>query len=155
MQNRTGPLGILPVLAGIMLCVAGCANKGNWSVTEIGGKTSFGPEWRNFGNNTHDIRYTAIQGLDFKLANKWNLGVSYQRRDVDEGSGDNENLVLFEVGYPIWNAPKKAEKSAVELEIEGLERDLRLLDTELAAAGQGLPGSQAQAAALAQSGKVE
>ena len=153
MQNRTGPLGILPVLAGIMLCVAGCANNGKWSVTEIGGKTSFGPEWRNFGNNTHDIRYTAIQGLDFKLANKWNLGVSYQRRDVDEGSGDNENLVLFEVGYPIWNAPKKAEKSAVELEIEGLERELRLLNTEVAVAVQETSG--AAGSSLVEAGKVK
>ncbi len=151
MQNRSGPIGFLPLLAAALLCVAGC--KSNWSVAEIGGKTSFGPEFRSFGNNTNDIRYTAIQSVEFKLANKWTLNLLYQRRDVDEGSGDNENAILVEVGYPLWNAPKKAEKSAEEFEIEGLERQLRMLDSELTVAGHGMTGSPSTA--MAQSEKVE
>jgi hypothetical protein len=109
--------------------VVGCSA----SLKEITGKTAFGPEFRNFGDNTHDVRYTAIQGIDLKWSNNWTTGVSYQRRDVDEGSGDNENLVLFEVGYPLWNAPKKPEKTADLLQIEKLEEELRLLGSEVAA----------------------
>jgi hypothetical protein len=120
-------------LSPVLMPVVGCKA----SLKEITGKTSFGPEFRNFGNNTHDVRYTAIQGIDLKWSNNWTTGVSYQRRDVDEGSGDNENLVLFEVGYPIWNAPKKPEKTAEQTQIEDLENELRQLDSELAAAQTG------------------
>lgn len=148
MQNRSSHrlLAMLLLLAG----VAGCQNV---KLSEITGKTAFGPEFRNFGNNTSDIRYTAIQGVQFKLSNKWDLGVTYQRRDLDNGAGDNENLVLFEVGYPIWNAPKKPEKSAEELQIEGLERELRLLNTELAVAEQETSGQAG--GALADAGKAK
>ena len=139
---------VLPVLS--LIAGAGCRGI---RLTEISGKTAFGPEFRNFGNNTHDVRYTAVQGLEFKLSNKWNLGVSYQRRDVDEGSGDNENLVLFEVGYPIWNAPKKPEKTVEDRQIEELEQQLRHLGSELAAADQGSTGDAS--GALARSDKVE
>ena len=152
MQNRSGPMGIL-LLGAVLASVGGCNSKNGWCVTEIGGKTSFGPEFRNFGDNTHDVRYTAIQSVEFKMANKWSLNLLYQRRDVDEGSGDNENAILVEVGYPLWNAPKKADKSAEELEIEGLERQLRMLDSELTAAGHGLSGSPSTA--MVQSEKVE
>jgi len=104
------------------------------SITEVRGKTAFGPEFRNNGNNTHDIRYYVRQGVDLKLSNDWTTGVSYQRRDVDEGSGDNENLVLFEVGYPIWKVSKKAEKTAQQFQLRKLEDELRELDALLAAA---------------------
>lgn len=77
--------------------------------TELRGKTSFGPEFRNRGNNTQEVRYDARQALDLKWDNGWSTGISYRRRDVDDGSGDNENRVLFEVGYPIWKAAKKHE----------------------------------------------
>lgn len=135
MQNRScyRRLAMLLLLTG----VAGCQNV---KLTEITGKTAFGPEFRNFGNNTSDIRYNVIQGVQFKLSNKWDLGVTYQRRDLDDGAGDNENLVLFEVGYPIWNAPKKPQKSAEDLQIEELEQQLRTLGSELAAAGHGVSG---------------
>lgn len=120
---------VLLLLPGFLVA-GGCKGL---SVTEIRGKTAFGPEWRNFGDNTSDIRYTAIHGYEAKLSNDWTAGVSYQRRDVDNGSGDNENLVLFEIGYPIWKKPKKDEKSAQELQIEELEKELRELDGVLAA----------------------
>ena len=119
----------------LLVVCTGCLSK-SVTLTEVTGKTSFGPEFRNFGNNTQDVRYTAIQALEFKLSNKWTVGMSYQRRDLDDGAGDNENLVLFEVGYPLWNAPKP-EKTAAELQIEQLENQLRELGGELALAESG------------------
>ena len=150
MHKRSGPIGFLLMMFVTAFGLAGCKST---QLSEINGKTAFGPQFHNYGDNTHAIKYYTIQTLEFKLANKWTLGVGYQRTDIDEGSGDNENLLLFEVGYPIWNAPKKAEKSAEELEIEGLERQLRMLDSELTAAGYGMTGSPSTA--MVQSEKVE
>jgi len=122
-------------LALLPLLLPGIGCKGV-SVTEVSGRTAFGPEYRNFGaNNTSDIRYTAIQSLDFKWSNTWTTSVYYQRRDVDDGSGDNENAVLFEVGYPLGQKPKKPEKTA--LQIEELEKELRELDSILTEAEAG------------------
>jgi len=129
MLKRLWPLTMF--LLSLLLPGIGCKSA---SVTEVRGKTAFGPEFRNFGTNTSDIRYTAIQGVDLKWSNDWTTGVLYQRRDVDEGSGDNENLVLFEVGYPIWNAPKKPEKTVQQIQIRELENELRVLGSELAVA---------------------
>ena len=147
-MKKTRAVALLVTMCASL--AAGCESLG---VTEIRGKTAFGPEFRNFGNNTSDVRYTEIHGFEAKLTNNWTAGVLYQRRDVDDGSGDNENLVLFEIGYPIWNNPKDGGKSAEEMQIEQLEKELRKLDSELAAAGRGLPDSNAEA--LVQSGKVE
>ena len=93
----------MAVMAAWLL--AGC--KANPS--ELRGKTSFGPEFRNRGNNTSEVRYDARQALEMKWDNGWTTAVAYRRRDVDDGSGDNENRVLFEVGYPLWKAHKKEE----------------------------------------------
>lgn len=138
------------VLVAALFGLSGCKNL---CLTEINGKTSAGPQIHNFGSNTHATKYYAIQNLEFKFSNKWTFGVMYQRADIDDGAGDNENLLLFELGYPLWNAPKKPVKTAEELQIEGLERELRLLNVELAAAEQGTPGSAGNA--LVQAGKVE
>lgn len=136
MPRRLRPLWILLVL----ILLPGCKSI---SISEITGKSSFGPEFRNFGDGTSDIRYTAIQGFDLKLSNGWTTGVSYQRRDVDDGGGDNENLVLFEIGYPIWKASKKSEKTANQLRLHKLGNELHELSGELAAAE-----NQAQTEAL-------
>jgi hypothetical protein len=149
MRNRLGSFAFsLLLVAPVVLC--GCRNV---CVTEINGKTSIGPQFQNHGNNTQDVKYFTIQNLEMKLSNKWTMGVMYQRTDTDEGSGDNENLLLFEVGYPLWNAPKKAVSTAELLQIEGLERELRKLDLELAAAGYGM--KESPSTAMVQSGKVE
>jgi len=137
------------VLMLTLSVVIGCKSA---SVTEISAKTAFGPEFRNYGNNTHDIRWTAIHGFEFKLSNKWTVNASFQRRDVDEGSGDNENAILVEVGYPLWNAPKKAEKAAHEMQIEELEKELRELGSELVAA-EGLSFKRTDEAIAESNGK--
>lgn len=122
-------------LMGCLLAVAltgGC--KAN--PTELRGKTSFGPEFRNRGNNTQEVRYAAQQGFEMKWDNGWTTGVQYRRRDVDEGSGDNENRVLVEVGYPIWKAPKKEDK-ATDRRIQQLQEQVE----EMRARVAGLNGS--------------
>lgn len=111
--------------------VVGCQST---QVTEVRGRTAFGPEFRNFGTNTHDIRYYVRQGVDLKWSNDWTTGVMYQRRDLDNGNGDNENLVLFEVGYPLWKGGKKQEKTAQRFQIDDLENALQGLRSELATA---------------------
>jgi hypothetical protein len=106
------------------------------NVTEVRGRTAFGPEFRNFGTNTHDIRYYVRQGVELKLSNDWTAGVMYQRRDLDDGAGDNENLVLFEVSYPLGKK-KQPTKTAQEMQIEQLEKELHDLDVELAQVDSG------------------
>lgn len=149
MHRQSGPRVLSLMLIVAALGVSGCKSA---KVIEISGKSAGGAQFQNHGNNTHDVKYYAIQSLEFKLSNKWTIGVGYQRTDIDEGTGDNENLILFEVGYPM-NAPKKPEKTAEEQQIEGLERELRLLDTELAAARMESPDGSS--GALVQAGKVK
>ncbi len=116
-----------------MAILGGCKS----TVTEVRGKTSFGPEFRNRGNNTHETRYDVRQNIDLKWDNGWSTGVTYRRRDVDEGSGDSENLLLFDVGYPIWKAPKKSDKTAARIgELEQQVQDIR---ARLAAQSTGEP----------------
>jgi hypothetical protein len=52
--------------AGLFL--GGCKSA---SVSEVRGKTSFGPEFRNRGNNTHEIRYDVRQSVDVEWDNGW------------------------------------------------------------------------------------
>lgn len=131
MRKRFLPLSIVLLLMISILTGTGCKSV---SVTEVRGKTQFGPEFRNFGTNTHDIRYYLRQRFEAKLSNNWTAGVMYQRRDLDGGAGDNENLVLFEIGYPLGKPKKKPEKTAEEMRLEQLEKELHELNNELAQA---------------------
>lgn len=110
------------------LLVSGCKSA---SVSEVRGKTSFGPEFRHQGQkNTDEIRYDARQAVELRWDNGWTTGMTYRRRDIDGGSGDNENLFLFEVGYPIWKAPKKPDKTAMQ--IEELQKQIGELQSQFA-----------------------
>lgn len=117
------PMGLTfaPMIV-IALLASGCKSA---SVTEVRGKTAFGPEFRHRGDSTNEVRYDARQGLELKWDNGWTTGLTYRRRDVDAGSGDNENLFLFEVGYPIWKAPKK--ENAADKKVAQLEQELQEL----------------------------
>lgn len=114
------------ILLGALL--PGCSG---WTLSEVRGKNAFGPEYRNRGNGTSEVRYDVRQAVDLRWNNGWTTGVSYRRRDVDEGSGDNENRVLLEVSYPIWKAPKKPDKTAQQ--IENLEEQIEEMRTRMAA----------------------
>jgi len=137
------------VLSGIALPGAGCKA----TVQEVRGKTSFGPEFRNRGNNTSEIRYDARQALELRWDSGWSTGLTYRRRDIDGGSGDNENLFLFEVGYPIWKAPKKPDKTALQL--EELQKQIEELRARLAVSDPDGAGEQRFVQAKEGSGGVE
>lgn len=118
--------------------------------TELRGKTSFGPEFRNRGNNTHEIRYDARQALELKWDNGWTTGLNYRRRDVDEGSGDSENRVMLEVGYPLWKR-KKADKTAER--IQNLEHQVEEMQARIAEARGLRVQSQPELAQAASTGE--
>lgn len=129
-------------VAGLLAAMSGCA------LQEIRGKSSFGPEFRHQGKtNTSEIRYDARQGIELRWDKGWTTGMTYRRRDIDNGSGDNENLFLFEVGYPIWKAPAKTDKTVER--IGDLQRQVEELRSRLAATPD--PPSNSSVASIAES----
>jgi len=112
------------------------------SVSEVRGKTAFGPEFRNRGNNTSEVRYDARQSIEAKWDNGWTTALAFRRRDVDDGSGDNETRGMVEVGYPLWKAPKKPDKTAErlqELQQEVQEMRARVTALQVPANGDAEP----------------
>ncbi len=102
----------------------GCALK------EVRSKTKVGPEFRHRGSNRTDSdRWTAQQGIEFKWDKGISTGLTYRRRDTDDGSGDNDNGVWFDVSFPIWKAKKRQDNTAermAELERRVAELERRL-----------------------------
>jgi hypothetical protein len=115
-----------PLIAAALLAT-GCKSA---SIAEIRGKNQFGPEFQNQGNNTHQIRYYAGQQVELKWENGWTTAATYRYRPVDEGNGNQEHLVLFEVGYPLWKAPKKPDKTTMQ--IEELQKQVGEMQSQLA-----------------------
>ena len=116
----------LGVFAAALITSAtlGCA------LQEVRSKTKVGPEWQHSGtSDTDSVRWSVEQGFDFKWDKGIGTGVSYRRRDVDDGSGNNDNGVWFDISFPIWKAKKK-EAAAERIEV--LERRLAQLEVELA-----------------------
>ncbi len=111
----------LLMACGVQLLVSGCA------LREIRSKTKAGPEFRHSGlTNTNSDRWTVEQGLEFKWDNGVNTGLTYRRRDVDDGNGDNENRVMFEVSFPLWKA--KSKQTQLAWRVERLEQRLAKLE---------------------------
>jgi len=44
-------------------------------------------------------------------------GITYRRRDVDDGNGNNENRMTLEFGFPPRKAESKATKPARRVEL--------------------------------------
>lgn len=104
---------------------AGC------SLTEVRGKSKFGVENRYEGSSrSHEQRWLAQQGFDFtwrdKDDRKFTTGVTYRRRDVDEGGGDHDDGVWIDFSFPIWKAPRDPVARKIDL----LERRLARLEAE-------------------------
>jgi hypothetical protein len=115
--------GVLPMLA------SGCA------LQEVRSKTAFGPEYRHSGQkNTNEERWTVQQGIELKWDKGITTGIQYRRRDVNDGTGDNENRVMLEFSFPLWKAEPKPS---------GLARRVRELERRLAAIESGGPGERA------------
>ena len=133
--RRDPSRGLRPVspLLTLSLSVAGLLGSGckTTSLAEIRGKNQVGTEFQHDGlKGTDQMRHYAVQGVELKWDNGWTTGLTYRLRDVQDGNGNIENLVLFEVGYPIWKAPKKPEKTTERM--DKLERELAELRTQLA-----------------------
>ncbi len=104
--------------------VSGCA------LREVRSQSKFGPEWQHSGSNSTDsVRYSAEQGFDFKWQNDWTTGVSYRRRDIDNGDGNNDNGAWFDFSFPLWKA---AKKDASAERVAELERRITQLEARLA-----------------------
>ena len=117
-MTRTG-LGLL--LAAALVFVPGC------TLLEIRSKSKVGPEFRHRGSDrTDSIRWYAQQGFEFVWRddrnNKLTTGITYRRRDVDNGNSDNDNGVWLDFSFPVWKAP--APPSPLERRVQDLERRL-------------------------------
>ena len=114
----------IAVVSGVLIStvlLSGC------TLQEVRGKSKGGAEWRHSGSrNENDERYSFEQGFEFKWDNGWSTGISGRRRDVNDGTGDNDTGVWLDVSYPLWKAPKKA--SAEQRRIAELEKRLALLE---------------------------
>ncbi len=108
----------------LQMCV-GC------SLTEIRGKTKFGVENRYAGSSrTTSQRWLVQQGFNLTWRDeenqKFTTGVSYRRRDTDDGGGDHDDGVWFDFSFPIW----KKSQDPVARRIDILERRLAHLEAE-------------------------
>lgn len=86
-----------------------------------------GVEYRHFGESaTNADRYTVQQGLELHWDDGVTTGVTYRRRDVDDGAGDNDNGMWFEVSFPIWKA-KDDKEAEMMRRLDRLEREVAAL----------------------------
>lgn len=116
----------------LLALLSGCA------LEEVRSKNKLGTEWRHTGSNSrNDERYTLEPGFEFKWDKGVSTGISYRRRDVNEGNGDNDNGVFVDFSFPLWKRPKAEAKTAER--IEELER--RLAELESARAERSVDGS--------------
>lgn len=101
--------------------LSGCA------LEEVRSKNKFGTEWRHSGSrSTAEERYSVEPGFEFKWDKGISTGVSYRRRDIDNGSGDSDNGLFVDFSFPLWKRPKEEAKMAER--IEKLERRLAELE---------------------------
>ena len=89
-------------------------------MTELHSTWKGGPEFRHKGSNrTDSVRWYAQTGLkavhENKHGHEYTTAVTYRRRDVSEGAGDNDNGVWLEFSFPLWKAPKKHERDIVDV----------------------------------------
>lgn len=119
---------IMPAVICVAIAAAGCA------LQEIRSKSKFGPEFRHSGSDrTNAVRWYAQQGFDFiwsdQKGNKITSGITYRRRDVDEGDGGNDNGIWLDFSFPIWRAPSKAKETNER--IGSLEERIAMLESIL------------------------
>ncbi|UCE58426.1 MAG: hypothetical protein JSU63_13400 [Phycisphaerales bacterium] len=103
------------------------------TLVEIRGKSKTGPEFRHRGSDrTNSIRWYAQQGFEFVWQddrnNKITTGITYRRRDIDNGNSDNDNGVWLDFSFPIWKAKEKVNRTAQRIKL--LERRITALEAE-------------------------
>ncbi len=111
----------LVLVAVLIVLLPGCA------LNEIRSKNKFGPEYRHRGiAGTDETRWTSQTGIELKWDRGISTGVTYRRRDVDDGSGSNDNGVWLDFSFPVWTAEKKV--APLERRVQALERRLAVLE---------------------------
>ena len=111
----------------VLALLPGCA------LVEIRSKSKTGPEFRHRGSDrTDSIRWYAQQGFEFvwrdELNNKITTGITYRRRDIDNGNSDNDNGVFLDFSFPLWKAESSADRTARKIEL--LERRIAALEAD-------------------------
>lgn len=101
------------------------------TLVEVRSKSKVGPEYRHRGfDRTDSIRWYAQQGFEFVWNddhdNKITTGITYRRRDTDNGNSDNDNGVWFDFSFPLWKAEKNADPTARRMAL--LERRIAALE---------------------------
>ena len=115
---------MLPSILIVALLLPGCALK------EVRSKTKLGPEFRHNGLTRREaVRWTAQQGVELKWEGGVNTGVTYRRRDTDDGGGNHDDGVWLDFSFPIWKAPKKPDST--EEQLKTLARRLAVLEAQL------------------------
>ena len=110
---------VLAVTPAVVL--PGCA------LQEIRSKNEVGPEYRHSGTKgTDEVRWTTETGIELKWDRGVSTGVTYRHRDVDDGSGSDDNGVWLDFSFPLWKAGDKPD--ALESRVRELERRLATLD---------------------------
>ncbi len=125
-------MGRVLLMGGLLWAPAtGCRPK----LKEVRSKMKFGPSFRHKGSNrTDSVRWAAQQGLEFKWNKGIKTGISYQRRDTDNGNGNNDNTLYFDVSFPIWKAKKKPDK--LKKRVKKLEKHVAELEALLRQTGE-------------------
>ena len=126
-------------LCGILVVqTAGCA------LEEIRSKTSMGPQFRHReSDDTDAVRWSVKQGFDFKWNNDVTTGISYVRRDTDDGNGNHDNGLLLSISFPIWKdepKPKATKKSLKALEARVAELEALVGSSNCLLSGCRMPG---------------
>lgn len=94
----------------VLILVCGCGH-----LHEVRSKNKYGPEYRTNATGRNTIRWTAQTGVEFKWDQGITTGVTYRRRDVDNGSGGIDNGVWFEFSFPVWRRQKPDLKKHIQL----------------------------------------
>ena len=119
---------MIPTGALMLMLLSGCAPK----LKEVRSKTKFGPDFRHRGSGrTDSTRWTVQQGIEFKWNKGVRTGITYRRRDTDDGNGNNDNGVFINFSFPIWKAKKKPDP--LKKRVKKLERQVAELQTLLTA----------------------
>jgi len=122
---------VLLLLGGAVLPCAGCGLK------EIRSKSKVGAVFKHKGlDRTSSTQWSAQQGLAFTWQHGIKTGISYRRRDIDDGNGNNDNAVFVDVSFPIWKKAKKPSKTKKRL--KKLKKRLAAVENELAALRRGV-----------------
>jgi len=117
----------------VAILMIGCgvfAFSGCSKLKEIRSKSKFGPRYNHRGTKrTDSTQWTVQQGIEFKFKDGSKTGITYRRRDVDDGNGNNDNSVFVDFSFPIWKAPKK--RSSQKKRLKKLEKRVAQLEALL------------------------